>query len=402
MKSSRTRDILKGIAVLALGVMPGCRDLGSATSLGYTSSSLTINSVNEGTGQVTYSAPSGYTYTSVSINFGDLKASALCRGTTLFGVKGLALCYAACTDPFFLHASRDVGSSKLGVSSTDTSAYHEVARILLDDDGGFTSELQVAQPTSCSGDVNGTSCVVSPIVSIPKSTHDLFQVCGTTQATVDARIADCKNLNSPAVSGGLPWKGKVNGTGGQGDWDLVTVSQAPDPINMFYYEVWRDSQTLLLWSSRSSAVIGAPGWCQAAGNYDSSDPYAYCAVNLTSYCSESLAPKNGIVVMGLNPILKGNLDMSSTPAIRWRLPTLADYKIARANGIQFVMGDMGALGYMQAKLQSQQSYEWTATIDSVGTGSSDSRKNAYYFSSDGKIGSANRNANFLYARCVGG
>ncbi|MBI2811908.1 MAG: hypothetical protein HYX67_13920 [Candidatus Melainabacteria bacterium] len=390
--------------VLCFILFPGCRDLGTGVTPGLSPASLSVTALPEGTSQKVFTAPSGYTFTSVQISFGDLDQGSICKGSTLFGVQGLASCTSSCSDPFLLYANRDIGGSQLSAGTTTSAAYHQVARILTDDDGGFTTELQTAQPTACTYDSTGASCIVTSQTPIPKTGHDAFIVCGDTQTSIAARVADCVTKNSAQVPGGLPWKGKTYANGGQGTWDLVTVSQLPNSGTMDYREVWRDNQTGLLWSSRAPASISAPGWCKAAGNNDSKDPYSYCTGNSTSYCSETLGPTSGTATLGMSSTYLGGLSPSSTPAIRWRLPTLADYKIARANGIQLVMPDMGAMGYMQAKTQSvsQSPWEWTATIDSVGTGSSSSQKNAYYFSSDGTIGSSARNSSGLYARCVGG
>jgi hypothetical protein len=83
---------------------------------------------------------------------------------------------------------------------------------------------------------------------------------------------------------------------------------------------------------------------------------------------------------------KGGLGKNSTPGVRWRLPTRYDYSRADANGIRFVMPDMGP---------SSSGYEWSASVVS------DNRGNAWLFNGYyGYLGYGNRYDTYG-VRCVG-
>lgn len=89
----------------------------------------------------------------------------------------------------------------------------------------------------------GTSCKYAPRPSVN---------CGTSQATIALRVADCQTANPSSNS----WNGATQCNGGQGLWRLVARSAANK-------EVWQDQRTGLLWSSIVNTAIN---WCRATGN----------------------------------------------------------------------------------------------------------------------------------------
>jgi hypothetical protein len=81
---------------------------------------------------------------------------------------------------------------------------------------------------------------------------------------------------------------------------------------------------------------------------------------------------------------KGDLGITSTPVVRWRLPTIYDYKQADIDGIRAVLPGMDA-----------DIREWTATVSAT------YRDSAWYFKApQGSINSTFRNT-LQGARCVG-
>lgn len=187
--------------------------------------------------------------------------------------------------------------------------------------------------------------------------------CGLTQATIINRIADCSSI----FGGNARWNGAVSGNAGQGVWNLVSRSGAKSGSKG--REVWRDERTGLLWSS----VVGtATNWCKASGSSNAtnvsasikeSDPSSICdngthqnQTTAISGCFEGTgftttdASIDNLGKVGMN--LAGS---ATSPKVAWRLPTLYDYEVADANGLRFVLSDLGANGNLD---------EWTATISS--------------------------------------
>lgn len=202
-------------------------------------------------------------------------------------------------------------------------------------------------------------------------------VCGTTQATVQARIDHCAAQNGALAS----WNGAVNGNGGQGLWKLVTYNAT--------HEVWRDERTLLVWSDN----LGATNWCRASGS-SGGGPFAEADVanvcdNVTyqnqvtpeSRCAEAA----GLNTPAIYDSMKGGMRFTATgtsPSISWRLPTSADYHVAEANGIRFPLPNINT-------------DFWTATIWSF------SRADAFYFAGEYHTIVGTSRTNSASVRCVG-
>lgn len=208
------------------------------------------------------------------------------------------------------------------------------------------------------------------------------QVCGTTQNTVEARVAQCAELNAALAS----WDGSVVGNAGQALWKLVTYNGT--------HEVWRDERTGLLWSDR----LGQTNWCRATGSsgggpYGQVDPYNFCdnvlyqPIQATpeSWCTEDA----GFNTPGAYDSMKGGMRLAATPSspsISWRLPTLYDYQMANIDGIRFVLPNMTAGA----------AWAWTSTIVSP------FRDDAWYFFGDlGYFNSFQRMNGAGSVRCLG-
>ena len=166
--------------------------------------------------------------------------------------------------------------------------------------------------------------------------------CGTS-GVIEARIADCSNLNGVKAF----YDGKKFGQSGEGDWKLVTRTANG-------YEVWRDERTKLLWSDVLSATYN---WYRAAG-------YASNDTNVANTGGYNATPGSGVqpnppvsvcvdaalipTLSGSDPFTspavedqrKGNLNYAGNPSVIWRLPTIEDWKLAEVNGIRKVLKDV--------------------------------------------------------------
>jgi hypothetical protein len=457
----------------------------------YTTSTAGAN-VNGADGSLSATIPSGYyagTETA-TMSDTDLVAGNIRTGITLFGVNG-TLSFSHLTAS---SALRDPGvkvipnltdlattSAQLTLNNENTLYagadlpttggynYRDVPSMAVDDEGYY-----------------GTNCKYAPR---PSSN------CGTSQATLALRIADCQTANPSSSS----WNGSTQCNGGQGLWRLVARSAANE-------EVWQDQRTGLLWSSIVNTAIN---WCRATGNteltpltfinsfnntagtlitgngtigalssgttsanetvtitFTSATAFTvsgancgggaitgggltvtagstvtwsranYCSFTLTqgstnfavndrftlqsvqnsayscapsgplqpaspvSYCAEAAGLNAGVGDDWVTPIYmtaKGGLGKNSTPGVRWRSPSIDDYKIADANGIRFVMPDMGIGGASRPSPDGSVagSAEWSSSVVSS------SRSIAWIFFADvGVVGNSVRSFTFG-ARCVG-
>ena len=187
--------------------------------------------------------------------------------------------------------------------------------------------------------------------------------CGLT-GTIVQRISDCGSKMTTAS-----WNGTSYGNASQGQWKLVTRSG----LNK---EVWRDDSTGMLWSSLVATNLN---WCKASGSSNSANPSLNSILKENDpddFCDGNVYQKNGVSELSISACFqstgltdadskisisgKGNLNLTSSPLVRWRLPTLYDYQIAEYHGIRFVLPDMGFARSIQNPL-----LEWTGTINSL-------------------------------------
>ena len=457
----------------------------------YTTSTAGAN-VNGADGSLSATIPSGYyagTETA-TMSDTDLVAGNIRTGITLFGVNG-TLSFSHLTAS---SALRDPGvkvipnltdlattSAQLTLNNENTLYagadlpttggynYRDVPSMAVDDEGYY-----------------GTNCKYAPR---PSSN------CGTSQATLALRIADCQTANPSSSS----WNGSTQCNGGQGLWRLVARSAANE-------EVWQDQRTGLLWSSIVNTAIN---WCRATGNteltpltfinsfnntagtlitgngtigalssgttsanetvtitFTSATAFTvsgancgggaitgggltvtagstvtwsranYCSFTLTqgstnfavndrftlqsvqnsayscapsgplqpaspvSYCAEAAGLNAGVGDDWVTPIYmtaKGGLGKNSTPGVRWRSPSIDDYKIADANGIRFVMPDMGIGGASRPSPDGSVagSAEWSSSVVSSG------RFNAWVFIAGVGVVDGSIRSSTYGARCVG-
>lgn len=252
--------------------------------------------------------------------------------------------------------------------------------------------------------------------------------CGTSQATIEDRIADC--AANGTIGANATWDGTVKGNAGQGVWKLVTRAAAQHSSGRAR-EVWRDERTGLLWSSLVSGLacldddcntsptddgINGLNWCKASGSNNITN-------NPTAQADEYNDPVNGLLTYNIcdNPSYqttgtgptdkavsacfedgenffttndpkidndgKAGLGYSSTPKVAWRLPNKYDYVQAEADGLRFVLPDN-----MNRRALSA---EWSASVISGG------RFYAWFFQSNyGGFNGNFRDLNYS-VRCVG-
>jgi hypothetical protein len=250
--------------------------------------------------------------------------------------------------------------------------------------------------------------------NVNKVDHASLDACGTTQATVNDRIAHCAFVNGAGAS----WLGASDSNSGHGDWRLVTKVTSGDGGK----EVWRDERTKLLWSDYlgngvmlNQASQESFGWCFASGNTQNAGGVD-CRIGQAgsfnrvgvSLCAEAqgLLTPNGVhnqvaaannistwiesgtaIIDGKGGMLKA--ETANSPSVEWRLPSRNDYMQAYVNGMGYVLQRMG------------QPYRyWTSTL------SSESLLYAWYFSAanSGYVTASFgdfRDRDALPVRCVG-
>ena len=264
--------------------------------------------------------PSGY-YSSIT---STLTASDLCTGKSIFGSAGIAVCNSVFSDLTASNMYRNVATAQMTLTTeTSTtsyaSGYRNVPDIYKDDDGYFDS-------TKGCGNSGGYKDTCTSVV---KATRPSV-TCGTTQATVSARIAHCLTQNGANAT----WTGSTKGTSGEGTWKLVTRTSGTK-------EVWRDERTGLVWSD----IVGNDNWCKASGNGLPNDER--CNGNTSSYCAEGGSLTPAIVgenwTTGVYNETKGGMGAvatGSSPSVIWRLATRNDWLQAEINGVRFVLPNM--------------------------------------------------------------
>jgi hypothetical protein len=164
------------------------------------------SAVNGTNGALTATIPQGFYDGTESCTMADtnLVATNILSGSTIFGVAGTAgFPSIAASDMFRDPSTAQMTLATEESTSTYAAGYRDVPDANKDDDGYDGS---------------------SPITKASGPTVD----CGTSQATVAGRIADCATQNGSNAT----WDGKANGTTGEALWTLVTRLNGS--------EVWRD------------------------------------------------------------------------------------------------------------------------------------------------------------------
>jgi hypothetical protein len=247
--------------------------------------------------------------------------------------------------------------------------------------------------------------------AITPAQREAFVDCGTTQASVSARVSDCAAKNGVTAT----WDGTKRGTHCEPVWKLVTRQGANK-------EVWLDTRTELLWSSRVTPPSAGDNWCRASGNAEAGDPSSLCntaafqpeypvaesecaepagARPVPGWCSNrrtypssegctaaggTWTANNENFASGTYSAAKGGMGArSGNIRVLWRLPTRWDYQQADSDGLRTVMPDMRIFS---------NGYEWSASLYSPG------RDEAWIYYGRKGVGAVSRNSNSS-VRCVG-
>lgn len=308
----------------------------------------------------------------------NLTASNIRLGRTIYGIAGTynGVPFAWGSGAHRLKSVTDnrrtyTYESTLAANVNLPSDYYPIPKIASSTDG-------FNQPT-----------IVTPVNRTGWSTTE----CGTT-GSIQTRASNCTTVFNALGSGAI-WIGERHGNAGQTTWQLITRRWSSSLSRAF--EVWQDTATGLIWSSR---VSGGINWCKASGNSASTlvrtdlqdvDPFNICssslhqnvgANNAISACYEGA----GFVSTGTTIEGKASLNMSnaaSSGKVAWRLPTIYDYMLANHHGLRFVLPD------------TADAQEWTATTFAT------DRSKAWTF--DGNTGARQtQERRFAFsARCVG-
>lgn len=355
------------IVLLVITPLAGCAGMLHTAQFAASGDIALVEGSADGTGDtapasetdttVTVTAPEGIAWRSFLIDLGPhFLAENICDGKTIFGRLGEALCGALVDNR-------------------------------LRDKGGTTRRLVpiVASDTDGYQDTN-----------VDEVDHTVLNACGTMQATIDGRIADCSLVNGAAAM----WSGAQEGNAGHGDWKLVTKIANGNAGK----EVWRDERTQLLWSDNLSNINGSGvptggtsqqnfGWCFASGNTQNAGgidcrtgvvgSHNRAAVSLCAEVGGLLTP-NGAhsASTAANSLVswistgtaivdaKGGMLLNATassPSVTWRLPTRADYLQAYANGMGYVLPRFLSPYFWTSSVAAYDlGFAWLFNVDALG------------------------------------
>ncbi len=254
--------------------------------------------VNGANGSLSASIPTGfYTGRTCTMSDTNLLVGNIRNGVNIFGTVGTfagafdeSMASSAYRNPGSIPVANHLDNQSLSDQITLKDENTTYAGDDLPTTGGLNYRDIPDQAKDDEGYL-GTSCKYAPRPTID---------CGTGDATLDARIADCAAANPTAST----WDGAVQCNGGEGTWRLVTRDGANK-------EVWRDERTKLIWSS---AVSTSTNWCRASGNIQLA-PVTYS----TSHNNAAGTPMTGNGTIG--NITGGGSSLSETITITFTGPT---------------------------------------------------------------------------------
>jgi hypothetical protein len=288
----------------------------------------------------------------------QFKQENICSGKTIFGRLGTAVCNALFGDAIYSMAPR----SDLATPPT-SSSNRQVAKMSeeVSSASQFTNNYDlVPKPEYVTDGRYGNGIAAAKKHYLETIVGRPATVCGSS-GTIEERVSDCYSKNGNKAF----YSGKNYGQSGEGDWKLVTRTSGG-------YEVWRDERTKLIWSD---SLISGYNWCQAAGYSSNSDTTSVtggytCQAGEGGSLQPSFTPisvcADASLLAGLNGVStyvtpssengpKGNL---SVPSVKWRLPTIEDWKLADVNGIRKVLPNMDTWFWSASSYSSVVDYAW--------------------------------------------
>lgn len=148
----------------------------------------------------------------------------------------------------------------------------------------------------------------------------------------------------------------------------------------------------VLQSVQAASYSCAPG---AGSGLQPASPISYCAEAASVNASAGENWGTGVYLAAKGGM--GKTPTAQSPSVRWRLPSIYDYNVANANGIRFVMPDMGIAGANRPSIDGSVggNAEWSASLVS------DDRYYAWNFYSFYGFVYNNFRRNSFSARCVG-
>ncbi len=223
------------------------------------------------------------------------------------------------------------------------------------------------------GNISGGSSSVDEYITVTFSTATAFTVGG----------ANCGG--GSVIAGGLTTTPGSTVTWSRPGYCTFTITQGS--INFTNNDkFWIDSEAAATFSCAPNAASGL----------QPASPVSFCAeaAGLSSPAGDN--PGTGIYMAA-----KGRMGANSTPSVRWRLPTLSDYKLAEVNGIRFVMPDLGTGGINRQYRDSSAGAGFPAVHWSATTGSLN-RNNAFdYAGGSGQTTSSAITNTSRVTRCIG-
>jgi hypothetical protein len=433
----------------------------SPATSGLQAASLRVTALTSSAGTATtFTAPAGTGYSTVTVDPGSgFLATNILSGSTIFGLLGTATLTASSNVPPS-NAFRTTGTTTI-TQTQETSAYagislpvnyRETPNFALDDEGtngsgvkyaprpgticGTTGNLAV-RIASCNiswdGALNGNSGeALWKLVTRAAANQEVWQDTrtGLLWSSTMPTANWCKVAGN--VQSSLAQR-KYTGTGN----GLINTSGAAGPsaqTEVITIIILAGGTTFSVTGSLSGVLTSSPGTVGAAfadtrANFtitagttafqpgdtfilesliagtDCQPGMALQPATPLSNCTENLAPALAGDGTGIGGVWnttydssKGNMGANTTPSIRWRLPTLNDYKQAEIDGMRMVLPDMGKGGASRPNPDSSiggLGTEWTATLYSP------IRSSAFGYSSlDGVINFYGRGTTH-FSRCVG-
>jgi len=168
------------------------------------------------------------------------------------------------------------------------------------------------------------------------------EACGTRQATIQERIADCAKKQGSTVAGLGP------GDAGPLPWQLVTRTASGR-------RVWLQVSTGKLWSDRLGRErFDFASWCRAKGEVGAAarvdcTPAPSPAAGAPSFAYAQLQPPESWCAEQAEFVTptrfdesKGGMRLTATahsPSVTWALPTEEEWNAAKADGAEAVLPD---------------------------------------------------------------
>lgn len=243
--------------------------------------------------------------------------------------------------------------------------------------------------TNAYNNTAGTSIVGNGTIgSLSGGTTSAAETITITFTSSTAFTVSGANCGGGAISsGGLTASAGSTVTWSRANYCSFTLTQGSTNFAV--------NDKFVLQSVNADSYSCAPG---ATSGLQPASPISYCA-EAASVNAPAGENWGAVVYMAAKGGM-GKIATAQSPSVRWRLPSIYDYNIANANGIRFVMPDMGITGTNRPSSDGSigsigGNIEWSSSLVSY------DRSSAWYFDTYfGYVNSNYRNYS-VSARCVG-